>query len=177
MSVAQALVIKGEVQVRLRRLIDNEKTWRTPFKKYTDWIVLPIVHNGFPNAGIDWIDDQLYKNTSAGTRGAGFIALSTSSAAILATDTSLPSEMTTADMARADASTKTHTAGTNVMTLKNTFTATANRTGIVKTGLFNQAGPPVAGILVNEALIASTDLNTGDQIEITWTITGPSQIP
>ena len=169
-AIAECLTIKGEVQVRVRR-------WHKILNKYGKWKLVDLVKNGFPNAGIDWIDDQLYKNTAAGTRGAGFIALSTSVAAIAPTDTSLPSEMTTADMARQDATTKTHTVGTNVMTLKATFTATATRTGIVKTGLFNQAGPPVAGILVNEALIASTDLNTNDQLEITWIITGPTQIP
>lgn len=176
MEAIAKLELKGEVQVRLRRIQDRD-TWRSPFKKYFDWITLPIVKNGFPDAGIDWIADQLYKNTSAGTRGAGCIALSNNGTAPDNADTVLAGELTTADMARKDAAIKTHTAGTNVMVVKDTFTASATRTGIVKTGLFNVATAPPSGILVNEALIASTDLNSGDQIEITWTITGPTQIP
>ena len=164
------LELRGEVHVRLRR-------WHKILNKYGKWKILSIVHNGFPDAGIDWIYAQLYTNTSAGTRGAGFIAISNNGTTPDNPDTSLAGELTTADMARQDATTKTHSAGTNTVTLKATFTATATRTGIVKTGLFNQAGPPVAGTLVNEALIASTDLNTNDQLEITWVITGPTQIP
>lgn len=166
-EIRQTLDFKGEVKVRKR-------VWHPKLGKYGLWKTICIIKNGFPDDGIDWIAAQLYTNTSAGTRGAGFIALSNNGTAPDNADTTLAGELVTADMARTDASVKTHTDNTNVTTLKNTFTATATRNGIVKTGLFTASS---GGILVNEALIASTDLNTNDQIEITWTITGPTAIP
>ncbi|HTH21915.1 MAG TPA: hypothetical protein VL854_06825 [Nitrososphaeraceae archaeon] len=166
-AITEQLTFKGEVKVRVRR-------WDLKKQLYKKWKTVCIIHNGFPDDGIDWISAQLYTNTSAGTRGAGFIALSNNGTAPDNTDTVLAGELVSADMQRTDAGTKTHTDNTNVTSLKHTFTASATRTGIVKTGLFNASS---SGILVNEALIASTDLNSGDQIEITWTITGPTQLP
>lgn len=128
-------------------------------------------NNLFTNAGRDFGHNQVYINTSAGTRGAGFIALTTDTAAANAADTSLASEITTNGLARADASTKTHTTGTNVSTLVNTFTATGTFTAIHKSAIFNAAGPPVNGTMVHEAVLPSdVTLASGDSIQITWSI-------
>lgn len=128
--------------------------------------------NLFTNAGRDFGHNQVYINTSAGTRGAGFIGLTTDTAAANAADTALASEITTNGLQRADASTKTHTTGTNVSTIQNTFTASATFTAVHKSALFNAAGPPVNGTMVHEAVLPSdVTLASGDSVQITWTIT------
>jgi hypothetical protein len=128
--------------------------------------------NLFTNGGRDFGHNQVYINTSAGTRGAGFIGLTTDTAAANAADTSLASEITTNGLARADASTKTHTSGTNVSTIQNTFTASGAFTAVHKAALFNAAGPPVNGTMVHEAVLPSdVTLASGDSVQITWTVT------
>ena len=80
-------------------------------------------HNLLTTDGRDFFHAQVYTNTSAGTRGANFIALTTDSSGADAGDTTLPSEITTGGLARAVATTITHTNDTNTTTLVKTFTA------------------------------------------------------
>ena len=95
--------------------------------------------NLLTNAGRDLFHAQDYTNTSAGTRGAGYIALTTNTASPAASDTALTSEITSGGLARADASTKTHTSGTNSTSIQHTFTASATHTAVQKAALFNAA--------------------------------------
>jgi hypothetical protein len=144
--------------------------------QYADWeTICKDDPNLYPNASRDWIAAQLYTNTAAGTRGAGFIGLSENAGGAGAGHTSLAGEITTNGLARADATDKTHTAGTNVTTIHHLFTCnTAPFSAVQLLGLFNAAGPPVNGTMVNEKAITSTQLNVNDQIDVTVTITGPS---
>lgn len=133
---------------------------------------LGYTDNLFTNSGRDFGHNQVYINVSAGTRGAGFIGLTTDTAAANAADTSLASEITSNGLQRADASTKTHTNGTNTSTIQNTFTASGAFTAIHKSALFNAAGPPVSGTMVHEAVLPSdVTLASGDSLAITWQIT------
>lgn len=110
---------------------------------------------------------QVYTNTAAGTRASGFIALSEDITAPAAADTAVTGEITTGGLARADAVTKTHTAGTNSSTIERTFTATAAFSAVQKSGLFNAA----TGVtLSHEATFATTALAVNDQIKVTWTL-------
>jgi len=129
--------------------------------------------NLVPTAGRDWVHQQLYTNTAAGTRGAGFIAVSADAVNPAVGDTTLVGEITVGGLARADASTKTHTAGTNVSTIQHVFTATQLFTNLHKSALFNAAGPPPAGQMPHAAAF-TTDVGTlasGDTLTITWTLT------
>lgn len=54
-------------------------------------------HNLLTTDGRDFFHAQVYTNTSAGTRGANFIALTTDSSGADAGDTTLPSEITSGD--------------------------------------------------------------------------------
>lgn len=124
--------------------------------------------NLLTNGGRDFIHLQAYTNTSVGTRGSGFIAVTTDVAAPDAADTTLATEIATGGLGRADADTKTHTTGTNVTTIEHTFTASATHTAVVKSGLFNAAS---VGIMTHENTFTSVTLQSNDTLKVTWTLT------
>jgi len=132
------------------------------------WITVDNVHNLITNAGRDWIFAQVLTNTSAGTRGAGFVALSNDTGAADATHTTLAGELSTNGLGRADADTKTHTTGTTTGVIQNTFTATGSQTAIQKTALFNAAS---TGTMLCEATMTSVDVANTDTLRVTWTHT------
>jgi hypothetical protein len=129
-------------------------------------------HNLFTNAGKNWLAAQLYTNTSAGTRGAGYIASTESSFSPAVGNTELPSEITTNGLARADATTKSHTPDTNVSTVEHTFTASGAFTSVLASALFNTStvGQPTMPHIANFGTGSGT-LATNDTLKITWTLT------
>lgn len=159
-----------ELQYRKR-----SQGWLTVQVKRADskkWDVIEwMKHNLGTDAGEDWLHAQLYTNTSAGTRGAGFIGVSSNAGGASAAHTSMAGEITTGGLARADATTKTHTGGSNQTVIEHTFTASTTHTDVQLSALFNQAGPPVAGTMPHEATFTATTLQNNDQLKVTWTIT------
>jgi len=123
-------------------------------------------HNLITNAGKDFIAQQV-GSTSPATNGANYIALSADSTTPSASDTTLTGEITSGGLARAQG-TYSHTAGTNTFTIQKTFTATASFTGVQKSGLFTAS---TSGTLVAENTFSPVNLISGDQLQITWTIT------
>ena len=124
--------------------------------------------NLLTNNGRDWMISQVYTNTSAGTRGSGFVALTTNTASPAASDTALTSEITTGGLARADATTKSHTGGTNETTIQHTFTASATHTAVQKSGLFNAA----SGVTLSHVnTFTAVTLQSSDTLQVTWTTT------
>lgn len=109
-------------------------------------------------------------NGAAGTgvmRPADYIALSTDNAAEVAANTTLPGEIVTGSLSRAQAI-YAHTDGQATYTLSKTFTSDDSVT-VYKIGILNAAA---AGSLVFETLLASSAvLVPGDQILITETVT------
>jgi hypothetical protein len=124
--------------------------------------------NLLTTAGRDWLHNQAYTNTSAGTRGAGFIVLSENASGASAGHTTVAGEITTDGLARADADTKTHTSSTNVSTIEHTFTASGAFTAVQLSGLLNAAS---VGTLVNENTFTPVALEIDDTLKVTWTIT------
>mgnify|MGYP006955650809 CR=1 FL=1 len=126
-------------------------------------------HNTFTNAGRDLAHAQMYTNTSAGTRGAGFVAVSADTGTPAAGDTSLTGEIATGGLTRADATTKTHSAGTNTSTVQHTFTASSAHTAVHKAALFNAS----SGVTMAHAAVFSSDvtLAINDQLQVTFTLT------
>lgn len=126
-------------------------------------------HNLFTNAGRDLAHNQMYINTSAGTRGAGFVAVSAETTAPAAGDTTLAGEIATGGLTRADATTKTHSAGTNTSIVEHTFTASGAHTAVHKSGIFNAS----SGVTLAHAANFSSDvtLAINDQLKVTWTLT------
>lgn len=124
--------------------------------------------NLLTDAGRDKAHAQIYTNTSAGARGAGFIAVTVNTAAPADGDTTLTGEITTGGLARADASTKTHSAGTNSTTISHTFTASATHTAVQKAALFDAAS---TGTMYHENTFTATTLISSDTLTVTWTLT------
>ena len=127
-------------------------------------------HNLLTDAGKDWMHAQVYTNTSAGTRGAGFVASTESTITPAAGDTTLTGEITTNGLARADATTKSHTAAANTTTIEHTFTASGSFTNVKASALFNASS---AGTMPHEANFGtgSGTLASNDTLKITWTLT------
>lgn len=127
-------------------------------------------HNLLTDAGKDWMHAQVYTNTAAGTRGAGFIASTESSITPAVGNTTLTGEITTNGLARADATTKTHTAASNTTTIEHTFTATGAFTSVLASALFNAASAGTMPHIANFGTGSGT-LATNDTLKITWTLT------
>jgi hypothetical protein len=125
-------------------------------------------HNLLTNSGRDWMHAQVYTNTSAGTRGAGYIGLSSNTGTPAATDTTLAGEITANGLQRIDAGTKTHTGGTNSTTIQHTFTASAVHTAVVKASLFNAASN---GFMAHINTFTAVTLQASDTLQVTWTVT------
>ena len=163
--------IHGVVQVTVGRWHDDKNgallvNGRQGYYTYSEE---QIIDNLLTLDGRDLFHAQDYTNTTAGTRGAGFIAVSANVAAPVAGDTILVGEITTGGLARADADTKTHTNDTNVSTIAHTFTASATHTAVHKSGMFNAS----SGITLTHAAVFTSDvtLAINDTLTVTWTLT------
>lgn len=135
---------------------------------YTFETLIKDKFNLLTTTGRDFFHAQVYTNTSVGTRGGNYIAVTTDVAAASAGDTTLATEITTGGLARADADTKSHTGSTNVSTIEHTFTASAIHTAVVKSGLFNAAS---VGTLTHENIFTTVTLQINDTLKVTWTLT------
>ena len=118
--------------------------------------------------GRDLFHAQCYTNTANGTRGAGFVALTTNTSAPADTDVALTGELAASGFTRADATTKTHTNDTNSTTIEHTFTASGTVNLIHKSGLFNNSSSTT---LCHEAAFGTdASLISGDTLKVTWTL-------
>lgn len=130
--------------------------------------------NDFTAGGIDWLFAQLYTNTTAGTRGANFLALSNDSADTTTTDTTFPGELNTNGISRVDVSTQnpgaiTHVLGTNTTVLQYVFTATGAVANIHKAALFESA--TATRPIHVYTFPSDTTLATTERLTVAWSIT------
>ena len=124
--------------------------------------------NLLTNNGRDLFHQQCYTNTVAGTRGAGYVALTTDTAAPAAGDTTLAQELAASGFTRADATTKTHSGGTNSTIIEHTFTASGTVNLIHKSATFtNNTGTTLAHVA---AFGTDASLISGDTLKVTWTL-------
>lgn len=138
--------------------------------KENEIIVQEDIKNLLTTSGRDFFHAQDYTNTSAGTKGGNAIALSLDATNPAAGDTTLVGEITADGLTRVQASVISHTVGTNVTTLENTFTATAPFVNLHKSGLFNQN--TIGGQMTHASqFTADVTLAIGDTITVTWTLT------
>jgi len=169
----QTIVIK-----KFQGYHDTEKCWKkvegnNVIQRVGIWNSIVICKdeaNLLTDAGRDLIHTNGWTNGAGAntTRGAGYIVLSENTGGASASHTAVAGEISTNGLARADATTKTHTTGTNTSTVQHTFTALAAFTALQLSGLLNAAS---TGTLMNEKTFTSTALDTNDQIQVTWTIT------
>ena len=150
-------IIKGFVTI-----IKNEG-------KTDEQVVCRDKPNLLTNGGRDYAIAQFYVNTAAGGVGCNFIALTYDSTGADATDTSLPSEITTTGLERALATTISHSSGTNSTTLNKIFTASGTHTAVQMSGTVNQLA--VGGTLAHEAIFTPVTLASSDTLSVTWTLT------
>ena len=121
------------------------------------------------NAGRDAFHALCYTNTSAGTRGFGFIASTESVITPAVGDTTLTGEISTNGLARADATTKTHSAGTNSTVVEHTFTASGAFTSVLASATFVASSAGTMGHIANFTTGSGT-LASADTLKITWTL-------
>lgn len=131
-------------------------------------VIALFQHNLLTDAGKDWMHAQVYTNTAAGTRGAGFIASTESTITPAVGNTTLTGEITTNGLARADAGTKTHTAASNSTLIEHTFTATGAFTSVLASALFNASSAGTMPHIANFATGSGT-LASNDTLKISWT--------
>jgi hypothetical protein len=156
-SIKDNAVVKGYVTI-----IKNEG-------KKDEQIICKNKPNLLTNNGRDYAIAQFYTNTSAGGVGMNFIALTSDSSGADATDTALPSEITTNGLQRALATTISHSTGTNSTTLNKIFTASGTHTAVQMSGTFNQLA--VGGTIGHESIFTPVTLASSDTLSVTWTLT------
>jgi len=130
-------------------------------------------HNLGTTVGQDLLHRVLYTNTAgdASGFGANYVALSTNAGGASAAHTSVAGEITANGLQRVIADTKTHTGGTNTTTIQEVFTASGTHTNVQLTGLLNNTVASGVSVLVHEATFTATTLASGDELQVTWTIT------
>jgi hypothetical protein len=146
----------GFLTVMVKRA--NRKAWE---------IIEYMKPNLLTNDGRDFLHNQGYKNTAAGTIGANYVGVTSNAGGTSATHTTLAGEISSLGLGRAQAA-ASHTIGTNTSQLTITYTASGTHTAVQMAGSFNAAS---SGILVHENTFTSTDLVSGDQLALTWTFT------
>lgn len=132
-------------------------------------------HNIFPSVTIDYIHNMAFVDTTAAKRGFGAIALTADITQTLNTAvTALTGEITVNGLARAEAGTKTHTAGTNSTLVEHTFTLSGSQADITRAALFNVATAPVSGTIGPVAAFsngATGAMVSGETVKVSITIT------
>ena len=132
-------------------------------------VLAKMKHNLLCNAGRDAFHALCYTNTSAGTRGFGFIASTESTITPAVGDTTLTGEISTNGLARADATTKTHTAASNSTLIEHTFTASGAFTDVKASATFVASSSGTMGHIANFSTGSGT-LATNDTLKISWTL-------
>lgn len=128
-----------------------------------------LKHNLLTNNGRDWMKAQVYNNTAAGTRGSGYVAVTEATITPAVGDTALSTEIATNGLSRADATTKTNSAGTNAQTIEHTFTASGAFTSVLASALFNAPSGVTMTHIANFTTGSGT-LATNDTLKVTWTL-------
>jgi hypothetical protein len=124
-------------------------------------------HNLVTTLGLNWVKTQL----SSGAPSANitkYISLSMDATTPVVGDTIVASEITTNGLQRAAGTYAS--VGTGNWTITNTFTSAGTFTSVQKAGLNYDPTGNSGGNLFAEALFSPVNLNSGDQLQITWYI-------
>lgn len=124
--------------------------------------------NLLTNAGRDSIHAGMYTNAGASQTAFNYIGLSVNTATPAVADTTLVGEITTGGLTRVQASTRTHTNGTNTSSIEHQFTASAIHTAVQLSGIFSAVS---TGTLGHENTFTPASLQSSDTLTITWVIT------
>ena len=135
---------------------------------YTDILHDYMVPNLLTTGGRDDFIDKCYIHNGQGTAAGNFIGLSNDAGGASAAHTALASEIVANGLSRAQATTRTHTAGMNDWSLQYTWTCMTAPQAAQLAGLFTQIGPPVAGVMSHENTFTPVSLQINDQLQLTW---------
>lgn len=149
----------------LRMLIGLQPRYLAAFFHAFGGELVGVTPNIRTNVGKDYTADALGKSGSR-PAVAEYMALTENAGGSDATHTTLPGEITTGGLQRAQA-TYAHTVGTTVYTLAHTFPSTGTFTGVQMDALLNAAS---VGTLFLEATFLPTPLIAGDSITVTHTV-------
>jgi hypothetical protein len=149
--------------------VEKDGIWVPDPKSYLMVDEPEEVLNQITNSGRDQLHLQGYGLTGLATVGTNYIGLTNTAITPGPTDTSLSGEITSNGLSRTQGS-YTHTTGTNVTTVANTFTATGSQS-CQAGALFNAAGPPVAGVMNHELTFTGRSLISGDTLAVSFQIT------
>ena len=140
------------------------EAWHADGTKFAD----TVSHNLKTTAGMDAIIAQ-QATTGAQPAAFNYICLSNDATAPAAGDTVVAGEINNTNALGRAQATYAHTGGTSTYTLVYQWTASGAQTNIQKAGVLNAAS---VGTLLYEGTFTSTSLNSGDKIQVTWTVTG-----
>ena len=165
-----SLRVKYNVKISSRKFIPNtngKQLSRDGVRgDYAPWNVQKV-HNLLTNSGRDFLHLQGYETTGLGANGGNYLAVTSDTTAPSASDTSLTGEITNGGLGRVVGAVA-HVAGNTTTTITKTFTSSATHSAVQKSGLFTAS---TAGTMVHEATFTSVNLETNDQLSVTWTIT------
>lgn len=133
-------------------------------------------HNVVPSAFLDKLHKMGFVDLTAAERGFGAIALTADTTQTLnAAITALTGEITTpTGLARVDATTRTHTVGTNATLIEHTFTLNGSQSDITRAALFNVNTAPVSGTIGPTAAFtngATGAMSSGETVKVSITVT------
>ena len=183
-SNKQILLTPEQSNYKLKRkdsfnpdLHKHESYWCAVVKRLdgTEQLLADFDHNVFPAGCVDSIHNISFINTSNnGTRGFVAIAVTADKTQTLnSAVTALTGEITTNGLARAEAVTKTHTAGTNVSLVEHTFTLSGSQSDVTRAALFNVITAPVSGTIGPVAAFSTSTgpMVSGETLKVSITIT------
>ena len=144
---------------------------------YSGWERIGIFHNTLLNSGRDFLHNQGYVTAAVITGVLAWAGVSADAGVISVADVTLNGEIgfagsggsSLSDLKRSSSACgNVHTAGTNTTTATILWTAANTYTSLDKAALFTSSA---GGVMANEVTFSATSLNSGDQLQLQWTIT------
>lgn len=149
--------------------------WNKTKTKLIEKLVSDFEHNAVPAVFIDKLHKMLFQDLTAVERGFGSIGLTADTTQTLdAAVTALTGEITTNGLQRVNATSRTHSAGTNVSVVSHTFTLTGSQSDITRAALFNVDTAPVSGTIGPVAPFtngATGPMSNGETVNVAITVT------
>lgn len=128
-------------------------------------------HNVFPSVCIDEIHSRCFISTAISGSGFNFIALTGDTLQpIDSAQTSLTGEITTSGLGRVQATTRTHTNGTNSSLIEHTFTLDAAIADITRSALFNAITAGIMGPFDAFSNGATGPMDAGETVKVSVTV-------
>jgi len=126
----------------------------------TQRILADFEHNVFPSGCIDKIHKMAFTDTSADT-----------TQTINAAQTALTGEISTNGLGRVQATTRTHSNGTNTTLIEHTFTLSGSQSDITRAALFNASSTGTMGPFASFSNGATGAMVSGETVKVSITIT------